>query len=121
MIGYTPTPKNTTKTTIIVMTFQRRFDMVLTRSVGERLLPLIAHNRRLGELDSHFICNLELHGHSVYLRHRPVEPSGRHDPIADLEVVEKFLKLLLLPFRGQQDDEIKNREYERNRDELDVR
>ena len=46
----------------IVMSFQRKFDMVLIRAVGQRLLSLIAHDGVLGELDADLVGNLQLDG-----------------------------------------------------------
>src|SRR5215204_1182934 len=87
---------------------------------GQRLLTLITDNRVPGNLDANLVGNLQLDDGTVNFCHGAVDAAGRHDAIADFERVKEFLKLLLPPLCGQQDDEIEDREDERNRYELNV-
>src|SRR6185503_13314340 len=120
-MGYTPTPKKTMKTVAMRTSFHCKFDMVLVVAVGQRLLSLITDDGVLGELDADLVGNLELNGIAVHLRHRSVHAARGDHTVADLERVEKLLQLLLLLLRRQENDEIKDREHERDRNQLNIR
>ena len=72
----------------------------------------------LRDFDADLVGNLELHALIAEPRDLAVDAAGRDDPIADLQAVEKLLHLLLLALHRQQDDEIEDRQDERERDEL---
>src|SRR5436190_3561562 len=103
----------------MVMTFQRKFCM-MSIGVGQRFLALIAHDGALRELDTYLLGNLKLYGVPVHLRHRPVDTAVCDDAVADLERFEKILQLLLAPLGRQKDDEVEDREDERDRNQLHV-
>src|SRR5688572_33148069 len=105
------------KTTRMVTSFQRKFDMVLM-AVRQRLLSLITDDGVLGDLDAHFVGDLQLDGVAVHFRDRAVDAAVGDHAIADFQRLEKFLQFLLPSLGGQQDDEIEDRENERDRYEL---
>ena len=58
---------------------------------------------------------------SPSLRDLSVDAAGRDDAIVDLQALEELLHLLLLALHRQQDDEVEDRQDERERDELHPR
>ena len=76
---------------------------------------------RAGHLDAHVVGDLQLDGLLVHLGDRAVDAAGGHDPVAHLQRAEKLLHLLLPLLHRQQNDEIEDREDERERNELDTR
>src|SRR2546423_5116433 len=122
-----PTAKKTTKTPMIVRTFQRRLDMTLLplciRGLNDGRLTLEAADRRAGDPDPHLriVGNLELHQLLVDLRNLAVDAAGRDHLVVHFQVVEKLLHLLLLPLRRQQDDEVEDPQDQRERNELKQR
>src|SRR5262245_23184116 len=108
MIGYRPTTTNSANTAMMVMTCQRKVQLISVRTVGQRLLALITDDGILRELDTYFIGNLEVNSLAVHLCHRSVNAAVCHDTIADFERPEKFLEFLLPALGRQQDDEIED-------------
>src|SRR4051794_12056768 len=96
--GYTPTATKATRTTEIVTSFQRRFDMCVSgfpapfpkrsddvlavpRAGGflHGLLALETTNGGLGDFNAHFIRDLDLHALLADAGHLAVDATGRHD------------------------------------------
>ena len=84
-----------------------------------RGLPLIAADRRLRDLDTDLVRDLELHALIGELRDLPVDTAGRDHAVADFQRSEKLLNLLLLSPHRQQDDEVEDAQDEHERHELE--
>ena len=115
-----PSAETKTVTATMVMIFQRMFCINSSgRLFGrhDRLLALIAADRRFRDLDPDLFGDLKLDALIAQPRHLPVDAAGRHHAVADLERVEKRRHLLLLFLHRQQDHEIEDAEDQGERDE----
>src|SRR5262245_49113327 len=112
-LGYEPLRSMSPASRLLTRAFPRRF--------LHRFLPLVSADRRLCYLDPHFVGNLQLHTLLAEARDLAVDAARRDDTIVDLQVVEELLHLLLLALHRQQDDEVKDRQDDGKRYELQPR
>src|SRR5471030_300276 len=120
------------------MTFERRFDMCTTpglppaslylsylslwvRGLDNRRLALIAADCRFRYFDIDLVGHLKLHALLVEAHDLAEDPARGDDLVVDLQVVEKFLHLLLLALAGEQDDEIEDCQNQDEGDDLQQR